>query len=106
MARQLTWRPHRSSTLSCQCLELVVCHCLMSASIHHNKRSECGDVSNRARASPATHNATHNRSDLHVLGRTYAAVRNLQVVECAGSPQTEKADVGGSSGSPIGSILA
>ena len=28
----------------------------------------------------ATHNATHDRTDLHVLGRTYAAVRDLQVV--------------------------
>jgi hypothetical protein len=27
----------------------------------------------------ATHNATHNRSGLHVLRRTYAAVRDLQV---------------------------
>jgi len=32
----------------------------------------------------ATHNATHNRSDLHVVRRTYAAVRNLQVVDRAG----------------------
>jgi hypothetical protein len=29
----------------------------------------------------ATHNATHSRRDLHVLRRTYAAVRDLQVVE-------------------------
>jgi hypothetical protein len=35
-------------------------------------------------ADSATHNATHNESDLHVLRRTYAAVRNLQVVECIG----------------------
>jgi len=34
--------------------------------------------------SSTTHNATHNRSDLHVVGRTYAAVRNLQVVDRAG----------------------
>src|SRR5216683_2851259 len=32
----------------------------------------------------ATHNATHNRRDLHVLRRTYAAVRDLQVVEGRG----------------------
>jgi hypothetical protein len=42
----------------------------------------------------ATHDPTHNRSGLHVLGRTYAAVRDLQVVECIGLPQTEKAGVG------------
>jgi len=30
----------------------------------------------------ATHNATHNKDHLHVLRRTYAAVRDLQVVEC------------------------
>ena len=30
------------------------------------------------------HNATHNRRDLHVLRRTYAAVRDLQVVEGRG----------------------
>jgi hypothetical protein len=32
----------------------------------------------------ATHNATHNKDDLQVLRRTYAAVRNLQVVEWVG----------------------
>lgn len=32
----------------------------------------------------ATHNATHNKDDLHVLRRTYAAVRDLQVVEWVG----------------------
>ena len=32
----------------------------------------------------ATHDATHNRRDLHVLRRTYAAVRDLQVVEGRG----------------------
>ena len=30
----------------------------------------------------ATHVATHNKDDLHVLRRTYAAVRDVQVVEC------------------------
>jgi hypothetical protein len=39
----------------------------------------------------ATHNATHDSVDLHVLGRTYAAVRDLQVVKSAGKLQTEKA---------------
>ena len=39
----------------------------------------------------ATHNATHNRVDLHVLGRTYAAVRDLQLVESEGKLQAEKA---------------
>jgi hypothetical protein len=52
-----------------------------------------------------THNATHNRSDLQVVERTYAAVRNLQVVECAGQPQTEKAGVGGSTPSLATIIL-
>jgi hypothetical protein len=33
-------------------------------------------------AHSATHNATHNKDDLHVPRRTYAAVRDLQVVEC------------------------
>jgi hypothetical protein len=31
-----------------------------------------------------THDATHNKLPMHVLGRTYAAVRDLQVVEGAG----------------------
>jgi hypothetical protein len=41
-----------------------------------------------------THNATHNKDDLHVPRRTYAAVRDLQVVECIGQPHSEKAGVG------------
>jgi hypothetical protein len=28
-----------------------------------------------------THDATHNSTSMHVLGRTYATVRDLQVVE-------------------------
>jgi hypothetical protein len=44
----------------------------------------------------ATLNATHNKDDLHVLRRTYAAVRDLQVVECIGQLHSEKAGVGGS----------
>jgi hypothetical protein len=32
----------------------------------------------------ATHKATHNRFVFHVLARTYAAVRDLQVVEGVG----------------------
>ena len=32
----------------------------------------------------ATHVATHNKLVMHVLGRTYAAVRDLQVIEGAG----------------------
>jgi hypothetical protein len=44
----------------------------------------------------ATHNPTDNRSDLQTVGRTYVAIRSLQVVDRAGSPQTEKAGVGGS----------
>jgi homoserine dehydrogenase len=44
----------------------------------------------------ATHNATHDKAHMHVLGRTYAAVRDLQVVKSAGKLQTEKAGVGGS----------
>ena len=38
-----------------------------------------------------THNATHNKSDLHVLRRTYSAVRDLQVVEGIGQLHSEKA---------------
>jgi hypothetical protein len=30
----------------------------------------------------ATHDATHGNRDSHVLGRVYAAVHVLQVVEC------------------------
>ena len=33
---------------------------------------------------------------MHVLGRTYAAVRDLQIVKGAGKLQTEEADVDGS----------
>jgi hypothetical protein len=53
----------------------------------------------------STPDGTHNRPDLHVVGRIYAAVRNLQVVECARSPQTEKAGVGGSTPSLATMIL-
>jgi hypothetical protein len=44
----------------------------------------------------ATHNATHNKDHLHVLRRTCAAVRDLQVVECIRYPHSEKAGGGGS----------
>jgi hypothetical protein len=47
-------------------------------------------------AHSATHNATHDKDDLHVLRKTYAAVRDLQVVECIRQPHSEKAGVGGS----------
>ena len=40
--------------------------------------------------------AAHSKDDLHVLRRTYAAVRDLQVVECIGQLHSEKAGVGGS----------
>jgi hypothetical protein len=31
---------------------------------------------------PATHNTTHSKNGMHALRRTYAAVRDLQVIEC------------------------
>ena len=50
----------------------------MGQTAHYRIHSECI----AARIIAATHNATHNKDDLHVLRRTYAAVRDLQVVEC------------------------
>jgi hypothetical protein len=43
-----------------------------------------GEINSRIHSEciAATHNATHNKDHLHVLRRTYAAVRDLQVVEC------------------------
>jgi|SRR5215469_2170983 len=43
-----------------------------------------------------THNSTHNKLDVHVLRRSYAAIRDLQVVDGLRELQTEKAGVGGS----------
>ena len=51
-----------------------------------------------------TRDATHIRADLHVLARTYAAVRDLQVIGGMGLSQAEKAGVGGST-LPLGHHL-
>ena len=64
----------------------------LSPSVYQRRgKSDVGGGATVIAVHIATHNATHDRGDMHVLGRTYAAVRDLQVVKSAGKLQTEKA---------------